>query len=204
MAQVASIEVHLAKDTGRNPMRRTFHALVVILISLVMVAGAASPALASQNRASGSLRWVFISGSATGGKPITIRVTLWDVAPAGGTRVLLMSSNPVLKVPGIVTVPAGETESVIKLRASAVTEHTRVVVTARLGDRTRRATHVVLRPYLSSTTVQTRINSGSLGKITVRLSGIAPEGGVTVKLNSNRPSVLPVPSTVYLPAGKAS
>jgi hypothetical protein len=185
-------------------MRRSFQAVLVILMALVMIGGAAAPAMASQNRAAGSLRWVFASGSATGGKPITIRVTLWDVAPSGGTRVLLMSSNEAMKVPGMVTIPAGESEVLVKVRTFAVTENTRVMLTARLGDRNRRVTHVVLRPYLSSTTVQTRIKSGSLGKIIVRLSGIAPEGGVTVSLNSSRPSVLPVPATVFIPAGKAS
>src|SRR5687768_5806653 len=103
-------------------MRRSFQAMLVILMALVMIGGAAAPAMASQNRAAGSLRWVFASGSATGGKPITIRVTLWDVAPSGGTRVLLMSSNEAMKVPGMVTIPAGESDVLVKVRTFAVTE----------------------------------------------------------------------------------
>ena len=55
----------------------------------------------------------------------------------------------------------------------------------------------ILRPNLSSISVQNPIQSGSQGKIIVRLSGFAPEGGVTVRMNSSRPSVLPMPSTIY-------
>ena len=185
-------------------MRRTFQALMVILLTAVMIGGTVSPALAGTSRASGSLRWVYMSGSATGGKAMTVRVTLWGEAPASGAFVFLSSSNPIVTVPGMVTIPAGKSEIVVKVKTQAVNENTPVVVMARLGDRVRRTNTTVLRPYLSSTTVQTRIRSGGLGKIIVRLSGIAPDGGVTVRLNSNRPSILPVPATVYFPAGKAS
>ena len=45
---------------------------------------------------------------------------------------------------------------------------------------------MILRPYLSSTTFQSRIRSGGLGKMTVRLSGIAPEGGLVAGISLAR------------------
>jgi hypothetical protein len=56
---------------------------------------------------------------------------------------------------------------------------------------------------LRSLSVQSVIRAGGYGKITVCLSGVAPRNGASVSLNSNRPSILPVPATVLVPAGKS-
>ena len=178
--------------------------LFLVVVAFVTIGGTVMPALAGQSAGTDTLRWLFGSGSATGGKVISLRVTLWTEAPAGGAVVTLKSSSPVITAPSSVTIPAGRTEAVVKIKSRAVHENTPVTITATYKNRVRTKQILILRPYLSSTTIQTRIRSGGLARFTVRLSGIAPEGGITVRFNSNRPSAVPVPATLYFPAGKAS
>ena len=52
--------------------------------------------------------------------------------------------------------------------------------------------------------VQSVIRAGGVGRITVRISGNAPEGGIVVNVKSNRPSILPLPGDVTIPAGRHS
>jgi len=178
--------------------------LFLVVVAFVTIGGTVMPALAGQSAGTDTLRWLFGSGSATGGKVISLRVTLWTEAPAGGAVVKIKSSSPVITAPSSVTIPAGRTEAIVKIKSRAVHENTPVTITATYKNRVRTKQILILRPYLSSTTIQTRIRSGGLARFTVRLSGIAPEGGVTVRFNSNRPSAVPVPATLYFPAGKAS
>jgi hypothetical protein len=185
--------------------KHSFHkAILLAIVVFAMIAGTVSPALAGSSAIPGELRWLFGSGSATGGKTISLRVTLWGEAPAGGAVVKLTSSSPVITPPSSATVPAGATEVIVKVKSLAVHENTPVTITATYNNRVRTKRILILRPYLSSTTIQSRIRSGGLGRMTVRLSGIAPQGGITVFFNSNRPSAVPVPSSLYFPAGKAS
>jgi hypothetical protein len=179
-------------------------AVFMLVVAFVTVGGTVSPALAGQSAGTDSLRWLYGSGSATGGKVISLRVTLWTEAPAGGAVVALKSNSPVITVPATATIPAGSTQTIVKIKTLAVHENTPVTITATYKNRVRTKQILILRPYLSSTTIQSRIRSGGLARFTVRLSGIAPEGGVTVRFNSNRPSAVPVPATLYFPAGKAS
>ena len=178
--------------------------LFLVVVAFVTIGGTVMPALAGQSAGTDTLRWLFGSGSATGGKVISLRVTLWTEAPAGGAVVTLKSSSPVITAPSSVTIPAGRTEAIVKIKSRAVHENTPVTITATYKNRVRTKQILILRPYLSSTTIQTRIRSGGLARFTVRLSGVAPKGGVTVRFNSNRPSAVPVPATLYFPAGKAS
>lgn len=48
----------------------------------------------------------------------------------------------------------------------------------------------------------TSIAGGSAALLTVMISAPAPTGGSAIQLHSNRPSILPVPATVTIPAGK--
>jgi hypothetical protein len=183
---------------------RFLKTLFLVVVAFVTIGGTVTPALAGQSAGTDTLRWLYGSGSATGGKVISLRVTLWTEAPAGGAVVKLQSSSPVITTPASVTIPAGRTEEIVKIRSKAVHENTPVTITATYKNRVRTKRILILRPYLSSTTIQSRIRSGGLARFTVRLSGIAPEGGITVQFNSNRPSAVPVPATLYFPAGKAS
>ena len=77
-------------------------------------------------------------------------------------------------------------------------------LTARYGGIARSRVVLIKAPILSSLSVQTKIRAGGQGRVTVRLSGRAPAGGLTLKVKSNRPSVLPFPGDVTIAAGNSS
>jgi hypothetical protein len=176
-------------------------AVTALVIGAIM--GQSMPARA--DGVPGTLRWLFGSGSATGGKMISIRVTMWGTAPAGGAVVKLTSDRPdVITIPSTATIPAGESQVLFKVKSKAVTENVSVLITAEYKGEKRFKRITILRPYLSSMTLQSRIRAGGLGRVYVRLSGIAPTGGVTVFMNSSRQSILPVPETIFFAPGAAS
>ncbi|HRA47799.1 MAG TPA: hypothetical protein PK819_07005, partial [Thermomicrobiales bacterium] len=102
-----------------------------------------------------------------------------------------------------VTVPSGETEMTFSASTHPVATDTTVIVTASAGACKVTRSVIVKAPVLRSLSVQTVIRGGGRGKITVCLTGATASGGAAVSLNSNRPSVLPVPSSVTIPTGKA-
>ena len=182
-----------------SAMRRCVLTSIVAMI----VAGFLDPAMPSRaDGPPGSLRWLFAFGSSTGGRQVSLRVTMWGVAPPGGAEIELSSSHPaIIDLPLTVVIPAGASEVRLSAATHAVTATTPVTVTARYRSTSRFNLITILRPHLSSTTVQTWVGSGRMAKITVRLRGIAPSGAVTIRLDSNRPSVLPVPDTIVIPVG---
>lgn len=54
---------------------------------------------------------------------------------------------------------------------------------------------------LDSLSVQTVTRGGGQGRVRVCIDGPAPTGGVTVRITTNRPSVIPSPGNVTIPAG---
>ena len=146
---------------------------------------------------------LFGSGSATGGHHITFRVRLSAPAPTGGAKITLGSSKAAITVPATVTVPAGATEYTFSAATHPVAADTVVVVSASTGACRVSRSVTVKAPVLRSLSVQTVIRGGGQGKITVCLNGATASGGSAVALNSNRPSILPVPSSIVIPAGKA-
>jgi hypothetical protein len=148
------------------------------------------------------VNYLFGSGSATGGRSITLRVRLAGPAPAGGATVAITSANAAISVPATVTVPAGATEHTFSASTNPVASDRAVIVSASYGGCTVARSVLVRAPSLRSLSVQSVIRAGGQGKITVCLTGAAPAGGLSVTLNSNRPSILPVPSPIVIPAGK--
>jgi hypothetical protein len=182
---------------------RTFSVIALMAMMVGTILAQSLPVRA--DGVPGTLRWLYGSGSATGGKTISIRVTMWGTAPAGGAVIKLTSDRPkVIPVPATVTIPAGESQVLFKVKSTAVTESVSVLITAEYKGVKRYKRITILRPYLSSMSLQSLIRAGGEGRLTVRISGIAPTGGVIVALNSNRPSILPVPETVFFAPGKAS
>ena len=85
----------------------------------------------------GRIRSLRLESEVSGGKRLEGEVKLAARAPAGGTTVLLFSSNPaVLKVPATVFVRAGEKSASFVGSVSAVKRVTTVTVTAQLGSST--------------------------------------------------------------------
>src|SRR4029078_7796831 len=91
---------------------------------------------------------------------------------------------------GITTVPVLNTKS--------------VTVTASLGGVTKSKQVKILEAYHSSLSLQRRIRAGGLGRVTVRLSGRAPAGGITVNLSTTRSDVFLLPATAHIEPGNAS
>src|SRR6476661_6091814 len=175
--------------------------LVVVACLLALVG---LPFSTSDAGAASTLTRLAASGSATGGRYVTIRVELSGPAPAGGATVQLRANSPLVPVPASILVPAGATQETIQVKTVPTLTTTDVTITARFGGVTRTRVITVKEPVLSSMYVQSVIRAGGNGRITVRISGNAPAGGIVVNVKSNRPSILPLPGDVTIPAGRHS
>lgn len=171
-------------------------ACLVVLVGL--------PISQSDAGAVSALSRLAASGSATGGKRITIRVELSEPAPVGGARVAISASSPLIPVPASITVPGGAKEETIGVTTVPTRVDTGVTITARYGGVTKSRVVLVKEPVLSSLSVQSKIRAGGQGKVTVRLSGRIPDGGLLVNVKSNRPSILPLPGDVMVAPGRSS
>lgn len=180
-----------------------FRGLSVLITAVVLIAVLPNLTLSTASAAN-SLHYLFGSGAATGGKTITLRVELTEPAESNGRRVALASDDPSVPLASSIKVPAGQTEHSFSVTTKPVASDTDVTVTARVGAVIRSRTVTIKAPELSELSVQSRIRAGGLGKITVRLSGRAPAGGVSIDLNSNRPSIFDPASAVTIAGGASS
>ena len=128
-----------------------------------------------------------------GGYNTTLRVTLFEPAPASGAEVALSSSDTArFGVPATTTVPAGQQTVALVLPTSIVqTKGTAVVTASLLGvDRTASITTDPLNVTLNSLTVLPgTINSGGTATGTVTISVPAPDSGVRINLSTSDPAV---------------
>ena len=134
-------------------------------------------------------------------------VTLNQAAPAGGSSVLLMSTNVALAVPPSVTVAAGATSAVFNATAGAVASSQSATITATLGNGSQTAT-ISLSPAtpVSVTSLvcnPTTLASGASSTCTVTLNQSAPAGGIAVSL-TNTNATLTAPPSVTVAAGAIS
>jgi hypothetical protein len=177
-----------------SPLFRSL--MAVIMIAMVALQSAPQPA------ASLTLPSLTASSSVTGGRQATIKITLAQPALPGGALVLMYTSNASLvPVPPTVVVPGGATSYSFKVTTGTTITTTTVTIKASIGVSTPSAKIIVKEPVLSSLSVQSVYRAGGSGKITARLSGPAPSGGITIKLTSSRPGILPVPASIKIPAG---
>lgn len=133
----------------------------------------------------------------------TGRVTLSVPAPAGGTEVLLTSTNPVAVVPHSVTVPAGQTRASFPVTAPAVSTAQTGSITATAGGQSRSATLKVRPIGVASLLLAPNPVTGPGGvEGSVLLECAAAPGGITVQLTSSAPSVAwPNAPSLLIPAG---
>ena len=181
-----------ASRSARLVLAACLFALVILPISPTD-AGAAS-----------ALTRLAASGSATGGRSITIRAELSGPAPAGGATVQMRSTSAIVPVPKTILVPAGQTQQTIQVKTVPTRTTTKVTITASYAGVTKSRVIMIKEPILSSMYVQSRIRAGGVGRITVRISGNAPAGGIVLNVKSNRPSILPLPGEVTIPEGRHS
>ena len=177
--------------------------LLVILVAAVLI-GPLALASPDTVRASPAIRYLYGSGSATGGRSITLRVQLTEPAGPSGVRVTLSADDPSIDLPGSVVVRGGDTEVSLTAGTSPVARDVSVTVTAGRGGVTKSRVVIIKAPILAELSLQSRIRGGGQGKLTVKMNGKAPEGGMAVVVKSNRPSVLPLNQTRSIPAGSSS
>lgn len=139
------------------------------------------------------------------------QLTLSAAAPAGGLVVQLISSAPnVIPAPAPVTVAAGATSATLRLPCLPPTQSQSVTITATAAGRSATATVTILAPVLTSIALKpnrTRIDSvlsvTTSFTAAVALLGPAPQGGVIVTLLNSDATVIGIPATVTVPAGRS-
>jgi len=139
-----------------------------------------------------------------GGQQVSGSVSLSTAALAGGATVDLSVSpaNGVVIVPSKVTIPAGQTTANFTIQTTtSVNGQTFNVTASRAGSS--QTVQLTVRPLTFTLSAPDVIASGSSGSGTITLSGPAPAGGIAVHLLSDNPPILPVPSTVTIPAGQS-
>src|SRR5205085_1280032 len=144
--------------------------------------------------------------SVVGGGSTLATVTLNGPAPASGILITLSSSNSAAAaVPGNVTVPAGSSSATVAVTTFGVSTATSVTVSASSGSASKSASLTVQPPALAELSVKPGdVKGGASAAGTVRLSGKAPAGGLTISLASSNPAVASVPASVTVPGGAVS
>ena len=154
--------------------------------------------------------------SVIGGTSVRGTVTLQSPAPAGGTTVTLVSSDPELvRPPDTVFVPAGATDIDFTIPTNAISVSTRVILEIGTDVDGYRAPQVwlTLTPpgspapaaSLSSLTLsQSSVAAGGSVTGTVTLTSAAPAGGAIVTLQGSMEGQVIVPASVTVPAGSIS
>lgn len=142
--------------------------------------------------------------SVIGGATSTGTVTLTSAAPAGGITVTLSSNNAAATVPANVVVPQNATSATFTVNTSAVVNAVTATITATYNGVSKQATLTINPPALSALSVNpTVVLGGSNSTGTVTLTGVAPAGGITVTLSSNK-AAASVPANVLVAAGNST
>jgi hypothetical protein len=186
-------------------------ALLIALLAIIgptgltpSVQGAPRPLQPAHHLDGPHVHFLFGSGSATGGRRITLRVELTSPAPAGGVAVRLTSDRPeIIPLPDTIEVPGGTTEREFHVTTNAVSSDTYVRVSAGYGGVTKGREVLVKYSRLRVLDLESVIPSGGEGTLRVCLTGIAAAGGTTVRLTSTNLAVLMPPPSLTIPAGKA-
>ncbi|MEZ0327431.1 MAG: hypothetical protein ACAH95_16150 [Fimbriimonas sp.] len=143
----------------------------------------------------------FLEASIKGGNALTLKITLQNPAPVGGTAFNLTGdalSTPVAQV----TVPAGATtyEVGVNTNATLTDASTTVTVTPAAGGGDKTATATVLAPIFKSLNAGQLVVAGAkTTKLLILLDAIAP-AGLTYAVSSSSASIT-VPASVTVPAG---
>ena len=145
----------------------------------------------------------FAPASVGGGSTTTGTLLLTSPASAGGLVVSLTSGNVAVKVPASVTVAAGANSATFVATTSPVGQETSVTIVATAAGVSEFGVLLVTPAKPSSIAfLPGSVLGGKPSTATLTLSGVAPVGGLTVQLRSLTPSVVSVPATVVVPAGK--
>src|SRR5690606_25725106 len=139
------------------------------------------------------------------GQTSSLPVSLSEPAPAGGTTILLESSDTgVVTVTSSVVIPEGAVVPASNPQVTGVAVGS-AVITARAEGYAPHSRTATVQLVLSLTPTGTiTLNEGRTKQMTVGLSGPAPAGGVEVTLTSLDPTIFTVPASVNVPVGQTS
>lgn len=146
------------------------------------------------------------SGASVGlGQSAAFPVTLSSAAPAGGTTVMLSSSNSsVVSIsPTSVLIPAGATQPATAPRITGVAPGS-ATISASAATYTSAAQSVAVTASLALTPQTPSIAVGQSQNLTLTLSGAAPAGGLTFTVISSNPAAATVSSPVTIAAGSTT
>ncbi|MFM7189016.1 MAG: beta strand repeat-containing protein [Armatimonadota bacterium] len=143
----------------------------------------------------------FSSTESIGGETLALTVELNGPAPDTGMAVTLNSDHPAIAVPATIVIPAGERAVTLDIVVGAVSVDTTVHVTG-VGNGGGATTEVLVnRPELTSFLLSPRTVTGGMEATgIVRLTGIAPSGGITVSISSDSP-LAQVPAFIVVQEG---
>ena len=142
--------------------------------------------------------------SVGGGTNATGTVVLSGNAPTGGFKITLTSNNSAAIVPATLVIAAGQSTSTFTVKTTGVSATKTATITAKNGTTTKTATLTINPPSLTGISVTpTTTPGGAVVAGVVTLSGLAPSGGISVKLSSTS-AAAPVPAWVTVLAGKAT
>ncbi len=148
----------------------------------------------------------FLQSDVAAGGDIRFMVVLNSAAPVGGMQVQLTSSLPnALPVPANLTVARGRREAIVRLRAGTVDTESAVEISASLNGTTKSGTTTIKLPSLVSLE-SVRPSVGPNGEVALIITSqtVAPDGGFTVHLETDRPDLLAVPATITIPSLRRS
>jgi hypothetical protein len=141
----------------------------------------------------------------TGGNSTTGTVVLTAPAPTGGISLVLSSSSSIISVPATVVVPATQNSANFSINTTAVGLITVGSISASYNSTMKSTTVTVTPPALTALRVSpSTVVGGARVTGTVILSGPAPMGGAVVTLQSAKPAIATLPSSVTILAGATS
>ena len=145
---------------------------------------------------------VTTSGSVTGGRRSTIKVTL-SRAPYPGNDVQLSSSNPTLvQVPSSIEFDGTSAERTFDVTPGRVSQTTTVNIVATVGETSATGSLRVLPPAVSQVSVSpSTATGGQVAQLNIRLDGDAPANGFSGDITTNNPDLVRVPQGFLVPAG---
>ena len=147
----------------------------------------------------------FSPAEVVGGNFVNGTLTLNGPAPKNGAAILLTSdqNNVARPIRNWVIIPAGQTSTTFRVKTLAVSSPASVTFTAtRFGNETYGTLDVVRASLSSVSATPANPFVGQNVRITIALDGIAPAGGATIQLSTNNTSVLSLPNSVAIAAGK--
>lgn len=128
-------------------------------------------------------------------------VTIDALAGGSGAFVNLSSDNAAAEVPAKVTIPSEMSQVDFIVKTVPVAIDTTVHLKTTVGGVSKTIPILVKAPDLSKLSLSSgRVKGGTAVTGTLKLTSIAPAGGMTLSLSSDSPSVT-VPATVVVPAG---